>query len=46
MMRINQGNILKVIHTTGCTLQQVEEALRNTNSWPDAFKYAKQLMEE
>lgn len=44
MMRINQGNVLKVIHNTGCTLQQAEEALRSTNSWPDAFKYAKQLM--
>lgn len=45
-MRINQGNVFKVIHTTGCDWKQAEEALRNTNSWPDAYKYAKQLMGE
>lgn len=46
MMRINQGNIFKVIHATGCSLQQAEEALKNSNSWPDTYKYAKQLMGE
>lgn len=46
MMRINQGNVLKVIHTTSCTWQQAEEALKNTNSWSDVFKYAKQLVGE
>lgn len=46
MMRINQGNVLKVVHTMGCTWQQAEEALKNTNSWSDAFKYVKQLVGE
>lgn len=45
-MTINQGNILKVVHTTNCNLQQAKEALNNTNSWIDAFKYAKRLVGE
>ena len=36
MLRNNQGNVLKVIHATGCTLQQAEEALERSNNWPDA----------
>lgn len=45
MITISQGNILKVTRATNCTLSQAEEALKNTNSWPDAFNYAKRLME-
>lgn len=41
MLRNNQGNILKVVHETGCTLQVAEEALTKANSWSEAFKYAK-----
>ena len=44
MMTINQGNVFKVIHTTGCTWQQAEEALKNTNNWQDAYRYARKLM--
>lgn len=39
-MRNNQGNILKVIHKTGCSLAKAEEALAKCNSWSDTFKYA------
>lgn len=45
-MRDNIGNILKVIHTTGCDLKTAEEALTNSNNWSDAFKYAKEKVEE
>ena len=44
-MRINIGNILKVIHTTGCDLKIAEEALNNNNSWPETFKYAREKSE-
>lgn len=44
-MTINQGNVLKVVHTTGCTWRQAEEALRSTNLWPDTYSYARKLME-
>lgn len=40
-MRENQGNIFRVIHETGCDLKTAEEALANTNSWEDAYKYAR-----
>lgn len=45
MMRNNLGNILRVIHETGCNLQIAEEALANCNSWPDAYKYARERMQ-
>lgn len=45
-MRVNQGNILRVMHVTDCNLEQAIEALKKTDSWQDAFKYAKQLMGE
>lgn len=45
-MRNNIGNILKVVHTTGCDLQTAKEALANCNSWNDTFKYAKERVEE
>ena len=43
-MRNNQGNVLRVIHETGCTLKVAEEALEKCNSWPDTFKYARNLV--
>lgn len=39
-MRNNIGNILKVVHRTGCDLKTAEEALAKCNNWPDTFKYA------
>ena len=39
-MRVNQGNILKVIHKTNCSLNEAIEALENSNNWIDTFKYA------
>lgn len=44
MLRNNQGNILKVIHKTGCNLKQAEEALAKNNDWHSAFTYAENLM--
>lgn len=41
-MRENQGNILKVIHETGCTLKVAKEALANNNNWSDTYKYARE----
>lgn len=41
MLRNNQGNILKIVHETGCSLQIAEEALAKSNNWSDAIKYAK-----
>lgn len=46
MMRDNIGNILKVIRETGCDIPTAEEALANSNSWPDVFKYAREKMQE
>ena len=46
MLRNDQGSVFRVIHATGCTVQQAEEALERSNNWPDAFKYAKQLMKK
>lgn len=31
-MRDNQGNVLRVIHATGCSLEIALEALANSNS--------------
>ena len=45
MMRENQGNILRVIHETGCDLKIAKEALANCNSWPDTYKYARERMQ-
>lgn len=45
MMRENQGNILRVIHETGCDLKIAKEALENCNSWPDVYKYARERMQ-
>ena len=45
MMRENQGNILKVIHKTGCNLKIAKEALANCNNWPDTYKYAREKMQ-
>ena len=45
MMRNNLGNILRVIHETGCSLKIAEEALANCNSWPDTYKYARERMQ-
>ena len=42
MMTINQGNVFKVIHQTGCTLKEAEEALSNSNSWQDTYKYVRE----
>lgn len=41
MIQNNQGNILKVIHETGCNLQIAEEALAKCNSWSEVYKYAR-----
>ena len=41
-MRNNIGNILKVIHSTGCNLQIAEEALEKCNTWPNTIKYARE----
>lgn len=43
MMRENIGNILRVIHETGCSRKVAEEALKNSNNWSDVFKYARQF---
>lgn len=45
-MRDNIGNILEVVHNTGCTLEIAKEALANCNNWQDTFKYAKERVEE
>lgn len=45
MMRENQGNILRVIHETGCDLKIAKEALVNSNSWSDTYKYARKRMQ-
>lgn len=42
MMRNNIGNIMRVIHETGCSLEVAKEALANNNSWSDTIKYAKE----
>lgn len=42
-MRINQGNLLRVIHETGCTLNQAEKALKISNNWIDTFRNAKTI---
>ena len=44
-MRDNQGNVLLVIHATGCSLEIALEALANSNSWPDTYKYARKRMQ-
>lgn len=44
MIRENQGNLLRVIHETGCNLEIAREALLKCNSWPDVFKYARDKM--
>ena len=41
----NQGNVLRVIHATGCSLEIALEALANSNSWPDTYKYARKRMQ-
>lgn len=41
MMTINQGNIFKVIHNTGCNLEVAKEALSKNDNWIDTFRYAK-----
>lgn len=43
MMTINQGNLLKVIHETGCDYQTAKEALNNSNSWIETYRYAKKI---
>ena len=45
MMRDNQGNVLRVIHATGCSLEIALEALANSNSWSDTYKYARKRMQ-
>ena len=45
MMQNNQGNVLRVIHETGWSLEIALEALANSNSWPDTYKYARKRME-
>lgn len=45
MITINQGNILKVIHETGCDIKLAEEALKNSNSWPDTYKYVREKIQ-
>ena len=45
MIRDNQGNILRVVHETGCNLKIAQEALANSNSWPDTYKYARKRMQ-
>ena len=45
MMRDNQGNVLRVIHATGCSLEIALEALAHSNSWPDTYKYARKRMQ-
>lgn len=45
MMRENMGNLLRVIHETGCTLEVAREALANNNSWPNTYKYARERMQ-
>ena len=44
-MRDNQGNVLRVIHATGCSLEIALEALANSNSWSDTYKYARKRMQ-
>lgn len=46
MLRDNIGNVLKIIHETGCDMKTAEEALASSNSWPEAFKYARDKMQE
>lgn len=41
----NQGNVLRVIHTTGCSLEITLEALANSNSCPDTYKYARKRIQ-
>jgi len=36
------GNILKVVHATGCNLETAEAALRNSNEWSNVYKYARE----
>lgn len=45
MMQNNQGNVLRVIHATGCSLEIALEALANSNSWSDTYKYARKRMQ-
>lgn len=42
MLRDNIGNILKIVHETGCDRKTAEEALAKSNNWKDAFKYARE----
>lgn len=46
MLRDNMGNILKVVHETGCDITTAAKALANTDSWSDAFKFARAEMEK
>ena len=45
MMRENQGNILRVIHETGCSIKIAEEALAKNNNWPDTIRYARERVQ-
>ena len=45
-MRDNIGNILKVVHETGCDITTAAKALANTDNWQDAFKFARAEMEK
>lgn len=45
MLSNSIGNILKVVHESGCTYEVAKKALSSNNSWPEAIKYAKEYGE-
>lgn len=40
MISNSQGNILKIVRRTGCSLKVAEKALYKATSWSEAYKYA------